>query len=80
MHRLTRVFANLTFYATIVCSVVSIILIVAGLSVDFTEIEGRNISIDDDLIRVLAFAVSMGFVCFITSVLFHVRLIAFEHE
>ena len=42
MHRLTRVFANLTFYATIVCSVVAIILIVAGLSVDFTEIEGRN--------------------------------------
>ena len=80
MHRLTRVFANLTFYATIVCSVVSIILIVAGLSVDFTEIEGRNVAIDDDLIRVLAFAISLGFVSFIISVFFHVRPIAFEHE
>ena len=80
MHRLTRVFANLTFYATIVCSIVSMILIVAGLSVDFTEIEDRNPQIDDDLIRVLAFTISMGFVCFITSVLFHVRLIAFKED
>ena len=80
MQRLTRVFANLTFYATIVCSVVSMILIVAGLSIDLTEIESRNSQTDDDLIRVLTFAISMGFVCFITSVLFHVRLIAFKED
>lgn len=80
MHRSTRRFANLTFYATIVCSIVSMILIVAGLSVDFTEIDSRNPQIDDDLIRILTFAISMGFVCFITSVLFHVRLIAFKDD
>jgi len=53
---------------------------VAGLSVDFTEIEGRNVQIDDDLARVLAFAISLGFVSFIISVFFYVRPIAFEHE
>ena len=80
MHRLTRVFANITFYATIICSIASMVLIVAGLNSDFSEQANRDIQIDDSLFRILMFTISMGFVCFITSVLFHVRLIAFKED
>jgi hypothetical protein len=80
MHRLTRVFANLTFYATIVCSFISIILIILGLLGDYSEEAQRNGSVDDAVLIILTLTISMAFVCFITSLLFHVRLIAFKED
>ena len=80
MHRLTRVFANLTFYATIVCSIISVILIILGLFGDYSEEAQRNGSVDDAVLISLTLTISMAFVCFITSLLLHVRLIAFKGE
>lgn len=80
MHRLTRVFANLTFYATIVCSIISVILIILGLFGDYSEEAQRNGSVDDSVLIILTLTISMAFVCFITSLLLHVRLIAFKGE
>ena len=80
MHRLTRVFANLTFYATIVCSIISVILIILGLFGDYSEEAQRNGSVDDAVLIILTLTISMAFVCFITSLLFHVRLIAFKED
>jgi len=80
MHRLTRVFANLTFYATIVCSIISVILIILGLFGDYSEEAQRNGSVDDAVLIILTLTISMAFVCFITSLLIHVRLIAFKED
>ena len=80
MHRLTRVFANLTFYATIVCCIISVILIILGLFGDYGEEAQRNGSVDDAVLIILTLTISMAFVCFITSLLLHVRLIAFKGE
>ena len=80
MHRLTRVFANLTFYATIVCSSISVILIILGLFGDYSEKAQRNGSVDDAVLIILTLTISMAFVCFITSLLLHVRLIAFKED
>jgi len=80
MHRLTRVFANLTFYATIVCSIISVILIILGLFGDYSEEAQRNGSVDDAVLIILTLMISMAFVCFITSLLLHVRLIAFKED
>ena len=80
MHRLTRVFANLTFYATIVCSSISIILIILGLLGDYSEEAQRNGSVDDAVLIILTLTISMAFVCFISSLLLHVRLIAFKED
>ena len=80
MHRLTRVFANLTFYATIVCSIISVILIILGLFGDYSEEAQRNGSVDDAVLIILTLTISMAFVCFITSILLHVRLIAFKED
>lgn len=80
MHQLTRVFANITFYATLACSIISIILIILGLFGDYGEEAQRNGSVDDALIIILTLTMSMAFVCFIASLLFHVRLIAFKDE
>jgi len=80
MHRLTRVFANLTFYATIVCSIISVILIILGLFGDYSEKAQRNGSVDDAVLIILTLTISMAFVCFITSLLLHVRLIAFKED
>ena len=80
MHRLTRVFANLTFYATIVCSIISVILIILGLFGDYSEEAQRNGSVDDAVLISLTLTISMAFVCFITSLLLHVRLIAFKED
>lgn len=80
MHQLTRVFANITFYATLACSIISIILIIIGLFGDYGEEAQRNGSVDDAVLIILTLTISMAFVCFITSLLFHVRLIAFKEE
>jgi hypothetical protein len=56
------------------------VLIVAGLNSDFSEQASRDILIDDSLVRIIMFIISMGFVCFITSGLVHVILLAFKED
>ena len=80
MHQLTRVLANITFYATLACSTISIILIILGLFGDYSEEAQRNGSVDDAVLIILMLTISIAFVCFITSLLLHVRLIAFKDE